>query len=126
MNQTWSDAVFIFTAVLSVLLAAGLAVGGAKKLSTDADVMTAELGRLGVSLRLARLIGLLEILGAAGLVIGLWAGPLGIAAATGLVVLMSGAVIYHVRARDTAKKTMPAVTMIVFSAAVLILRALTL
>jgi uncharacterized membrane protein YphA (DoxX/SURF4 family) len=126
MNQTWSDAVFIFTAVLSVLLAAGLAVGGAKKLSTDADVMTAELGRLGVSRRLARLIGLLEILGAAGLVIGLWAGPLGIAAATGLVVLMSGAVIYHVRARDTAKKTMPAVTMIVFSAAVLILRALTL
>lgn len=117
---------FIVTAVLSALLAVGLAIGGAKKLSTDADEMMSELDRLGVSTRLARLIGVLEILGAAGLVIGLWIGPLGIAAAAGLVLLMTGAVIYHVRARDTAKKTMPPAILLLLIAAVLVLRTATL
>src|SRR5258705_8471662 len=117
---------FIPTAVLSVLLALGFAMAGFSKLSTAADKMMAELGGLGLSTGLIRLIGALEILGAAGLVIGLWIGPLGLAATTGLALLMIGAVIYHIRARDNAKKTMPPLLLLLLSATVLALRAATL
>ena len=117
---------FIATAILSVLLALGFAQVGASKVSTAADKMVAELGRLGVSTGLIRLIGALEILGAAGLVIGLWIGPLGIAAAIGLALLMIGAVIYHIKARDTAKKTMSPLILLLLSATVLALQAASL
>jgi hypothetical protein len=73
-----------------------------------------------------RAIGALEILGAAGLVIGLLVGPLGIAAATGLALLMIGAVIYHIKARDTAKNTMSPLILLLVSATVLALRAASL
>ncbi len=117
---------FIATVILSVLLALGFAMAGVSKLSTSADKMVTELGRLGVSARLVRIIGVLEILGAAGLVIGVWLGPLSIAAATGLTLLMIGAVLYHLRARDTAKNTMASLILFLLSAAVLALRAVTL
>jgi len=117
---------FIATAILSVLLALAFAQVGISKVSTAADKMMAELGRLGLSIRLIRLIGVLEILGAAGLVIGLWIGPLGIAAAVGLVLLMIGAVIYHIKARDTAKKTMSPLILLLLSATVIALRAASL
>jgi hypothetical protein len=117
---------FIATAILSVLLALGFALAGAPKLSTAADKMAAALGRLGLSTRLIRIIGALEILGAAGLIIGLWIGPLGIAAATGLALLMIGAVIYHIKAHDSAKKTMSPLILFLVSATVLVLRAASL
>ena len=117
---------FIATAILSVLLALVFARVGVSKVSTAADKMVAALGTLGVSTGLVRLIGALEILGAAGLVIGLWIGPLGIAAALGLALLMIGAVIYHVRARDTATNTLSPLILLLFSATVLALRAASL
>jgi hypothetical protein len=117
---------FIATAILSVLLALVFARVGALKVFTAADKMVAELGRLGVSAGLVRLIGALEILGAAGLVIGLWIGPLGIAAATGLALLMIGAAIYHIKARDTAKNTLAPLILLLVSATVLALRAASL
>ncbi|HTF07338.1 MAG TPA: DoxX family protein [Asanoa sp.] len=117
---------FIAAAILSVLLALAFAFVGASKVFTAADKMLAGLGRLGLSVRLIRLIGALEMLGAAGLVIGLWIGPLGIAAAIGLALLMIGAAIYHIRARDTAKQTMSPLIMLVLSATVVALRAASL
>ncbi|SCE96825.1 DoxX-like family protein [Micromonospora viridifaciens] len=116
---------FIAAVILSVLLAIGFALASLPKMSA-ADSMVAELGRLGVSNGLGRLIGALEFLGAAGLVIGLWIGPLGIAAATGLVLLMAGAVIYHLKAHDSAKKTMPSLVLLLLSAAALALRSASL
>jgi uncharacterized membrane protein YphA (DoxX/SURF4 family) len=121
-----SKTMFIATAILSVLLALGFAMAGASKLSTATDKMVAGLGRLGISIRLMRAIGALEILGAAGLVIGLLVGPLGVAAATGLALLMIGAVIYHIKARDTAKNTMSPLILLLVSATVLVLRAASL
>ena len=67
---------------------------------------------------------LLELV--AGLVIGLWIGPLGIAAAIGLALLMIGAVIYHIKARDTAKNTMSPLILLLLSATVLALQAASL
>lgn len=116
---------FIATVILSVLLGIGFALASLPKVSA-ADNMVAELARLGVSTGLVRLIGALEFLGAAGLVIGLWIGPLGIAAAAGLVLLMAGAVISHLKAHDSAKKTVPSLVLLLLSAAALVLRAASL
>ena len=62
--------------------------------------------------------GVMEVLTAVGLVIGLRRLPLGIAAATGLVALMVGAVIYHLRAADWAGLGGPIILGLLAAAAV--------
>ena len=47
-----------------------------------------------------RLIGVAELAAAAGVVIGLWWHPLGVAAAAGMALLLLGALITHRRAED--------------------------
>ena len=56
-----------------------------------------------------RQIGLLELAGAAGVLIGLALRPLGIAAAGGLALLSLGAIATHVRAGDKPVAAAPAV-----------------
>jgi hypothetical protein len=65
---------------------------------------------LGVSPRLWRVIGTLEILGVVGALAGVakWAS-LGVAAALGLATVSLGAIIVHVRAGDRFAQTAPAV-----------------
>jgi hypothetical protein len=94
--------------VLSVLLAAlFLALGVAKllalapmrKLAADA----------GFSVRAYRGIGALEVAGAAGILLGLVVPILGGLAGTGLLLLLTGALITHVRNRDGLRELAPAV-----------------
>jgi hypothetical protein len=51
-----------------------------------------------------RLIGVAELAAAAGILIGLWWHPLGVAAAAGMALLLAGALITHRRAGDSAKE----------------------
>jgi hypothetical protein len=67
-------------------------------------------------------IGLLEVAGAAGVLIGLALRPLGIAAAAGLVLLSLGAIATHVRAGDKPAAALPAVAALALAAAVLVLQ----
>ncbi|MBE1575188.1 DoxX family protein [Amycolatopsis roodepoortensis] len=102
--------------VLSVLLAAIFAVlGVAKILRQPALVSRTE--RIGFSVRAIQGIGALELAGAAGLVAGLFWRPLGIAAAAGLVALLIGAAVSHVRAGDGIKDVAPPVWLALVSAA---------
>ena len=55
-----------------------------------------------------RLIGIAELAAAAGILIGLWWHPLGIAAAVGMALLLLGALITHRRAADDGKEMAPA------------------
>jgi len=112
---------FIAAAVLSVLLALAFAGASLPKLSGK-DAMAAQLHNLGVSAGFMRVIGALEALGAAGLIVGLWIGVLGVAAATGLALLMAGAVATHVKAHDTAKNTAGSLVLLVLGAAAAALR----
>jgi uncharacterized membrane protein YphA (DoxX/SURF4 family) len=61
-----------------------------------------------------------EIAGAAGLVIGLFWWPLGVAAAIGLILYFLGATTSHLRVRDPGWP--PAVVLAVVSVVVLVLR----
>jgi hypothetical protein len=56
-----------------------------------------------------RVIGLLELAGVAGVLVGLVCAPIGIAAAIGLALLVLGAIVFHVRASDSVADTAPAV-----------------
>ncbi|WP_199429331.1 DoxX family protein [Qaidamihabitans albus] len=100
----------IVIGVLSLLLtvaflgAAGLRIAGAPSIRA-ADA------RLGVSPALDRAIGALELAAVAGLIAGFWFRPLALAASIGLVLLMIGAVTYHLRARDPAALAAPAATL---------------
>jgi hypothetical protein len=67
-------------------------------------------------------IGLLEVAGAVGVLIGLALRPLGIAAAAGLVLLSLGAIATHVRASDKPAAALPAVAALALAAAALVLQ----
>ena len=56
-----------------------------------------------------RLIGLLELAGVAGVLVGLVWPPIGVAAAIGLALLVLGAIVFHVRESDSVADTAPAV-----------------
>ena len=55
-----------------------------------------------------RLIGVAELAAAAGILIGLWWHPLGVAAAAGMALLLLGAIIAHRKAADSVKEMAPA------------------
>ncbi|MFF7274961.1 DoxX family protein [Streptomyces griseorubiginosus] len=66
---------------------------------------------LGMSPGRYRVIGVLETAGAAGLLLGLAAVPLGVAAAAGLTVLMVAAAVVHLRRGDPPGRALPAAVL---------------
>jgi len=115
----------ILTLVVSLLLGLAFVGAGVAKLRRQEPV-TGTLEQLGVGASLQRAIGLLEVLGGAGVVLGLLVQPLGIAAAVGLLVLMVGAVGYHAKAGDSVKASAGAVVLLVVTGAVAALQVVTL
>jgi hypothetical protein len=78
---------------------------------------------VGVPLRFFPVLALLEIAGGVGLLVGIGLKPLGAAAGACLVVYFIVAIASHVRKRDLiAAHVLPAVMMLVISAAALALR----
>jgi uncharacterized membrane protein YphA (DoxX/SURF4 family) len=81
-----------------------------------------EQGRhLGFSPRNYRLLGLVQIVGAVALALGLLWEPLAIAAAAGFSLMMIGAVVTHLRAGDPAAKVSPAMIFGMASIATVVL-----
>jgi hypothetical protein len=58
-------------------------------------------------------VGFLKLLFAALLIAGIWFSPITKPAATGMAVLMLGAVSMHVKVKDPLKKALPALGMLV-------------
>jgi uncharacterized membrane protein YkgB len=69
-----------------------------------------------------RMLGAIEILGALGLLVGIWIPILGLLAAIGFVLYFLGALIAHVRSKDAAKDMGPALILLVLSTIVMILQ----
>ena len=102
---------FIAYTVVAIVLGLGLAASGSAKIRRDARV-TAGLTTAGVPLSWFVPLALLEIAGTAGLLIGIWWRPLGIAAAIGVILYFLGALIFHVRAKDAKGMPMPALLLV--------------
>jgi uncharacterized membrane protein YphA (DoxX/SURF4 family) len=90
-----APAFYILTGLLVVIL---VAAGTAKLASVERMRQGAE--RFGIPWPRYRLIGLLEMAAAAGLLVGLGWRPLGLAAGIGTGLLMVGALVFHRRAGD--------------------------
>lgn len=100
----------VATVIASVLVALVAAASGIPKaLRTPAMIEEAE--HIGLSRSGYVVIGVLELAAAAGLLGGLAVAPLGIAAAAGLVLMMIGAVVMHIRAGDPLAAMAPALVV---------------
>jgi DoxX-like family len=97
----------IAVVVLSLLLAVEFAFTGFIKILGTATAR-ANAEHLGISLRLSRLIGIAELAAVVGLLAGIAVKPLAIVAAAAVVILMAGAVGYHLKARDKVTVLLPA------------------
>lgn len=107
----------IVSATLLALLF--LAVGVPKAAAVPRTAEQAD--RFGVPRGLYRVVGVLEVLGGVGVVVGLWLPWLGVAAGAGLALLMLGAAVSHLRAKDPAKALAPAVLTLLLAAAYIVL-----
>jgi hypothetical protein len=112
---------FLMTVIVAALLALIYFVTGGLKLAETR--LSLEMGEhLGIARGMSKAVGLLEVSAATGLLVGLAIWPLGVAAGCGLVLLMIGAVITHVRAGDKARQIGPPVVLCLLAAAEILLR----
>ena len=103
---------------LSVVLAVACLVPAIAKLGAHPQ-MLASAGHFGIPWSRYRLIGVAELLAAAGVVAGLIWAPIGVAAASGMCALLVGALITHRRSGDRLQEAMPALVALATSFAYL-------
>jgi hypothetical protein len=115
---------FIAYIVLAVLVSFLLVFSGRAMLVKDKDIVET-LTRLGVPDSWYTMLALLKFAGAAGLLIGIFYRPLGVAAAIGVVLFFVGAIIAHLRVKDVKGVLVPFALLLV-SAAPLVLGLATL
>lgn len=115
---------FIVAAILSLVLAGAFAVAGGAKVTAQ-PVMVSAAQHTGFSLQSFKLIGIAEIAGALGLVVGLWVAWIGIVAALGLLVTMVSAVAVHARAGDKITGYGPPAALAALTLVTLLLRVAT-
>jgi hypothetical protein len=111
------------TVIVTLLLAALFAFSASIKLLGVTKSLAIR-DHLGVTPIQWRLIGVLELAGVAGVLVGLLWRPIGIAAAIGLTLLSIGAIAFHLRASDRAADVAPAVIGIALAAATAVLHTL--
>jgi uncharacterized membrane protein YphA (DoxX/SURF4 family) len=109
------------TVLVSVVLALMFLATAAGKLTGHAASVAIR-DHLAIPAVRWRQIGLLEVAGAVGVLIGLALRPLGIAAAAGLVLLSLGAIATHVRAGDKPAAALPAFVALALAGTVLVLQ----
>ena len=107
-----------YTAI-AILTSVIVTASGTMKVRHDPKVTTIIHDVVGVPLKFFPLLAACEFAGAAGLLIGIFWAPLGVAASIGLIVYFVGAVLSHVRVGDF-KGTGPA-TFILFLASLCLL-----
>jgi hypothetical protein len=113
---------FIAAAIVSSPFALALVASARGKLVRDPQVMKV-MTTVGVPEDKLWLLATAELAGAAGVVAGLFWWPIGVVAASGVVLCFIAAIGAHIRVKD--RKIAPALVMLVAAATVLILRAIT-
>ena len=108
---------------LSSLLAAVCLVPGVAKVFGQPRMRKAA-AHFGIPWRGYQLIGMAELAAAGGVLAGVWWHALGLAAASGMALLLIGALASHRRAGDTIKETTPALVALAIAAAYLAAAAL--
>ena len=108
------------TTILAGVLVVAFAAAGAAKLAA-VPAMRGRAAHVGFSVAAYRRIGLLEILGVLGLLVGALLPVIGALAAAGLLLLLGGAMIAHLRSGDGPRELAPALVLGLATLAFLIL-----
>ncbi|MBF6341666.1 DoxX family protein [Nocardia abscessus] len=111
---------FITYVVITMVMSVVLVVSAGAKF-TRPPRMVQQMSTLELSFTLLPFLGVAQIAGAGGLIIGVWWGPLGIAAAICLTLYFIGAVAAHVRVGDI-KGAPPAAALAIVAAVLIGLR----
>lgn len=98
------------THILAGVLILGFGLLGAAKLAA-VPAMRSRAQHVGFSVEAYRRIGVLEILAVVGLVVGAAIPIIGALAATGLILLLGGAVIVHLRNGDGLRELAPSLVL---------------
>jgi hypothetical protein len=98
------------TTILAGLLVVAFAATGVAKLAA-VPAMRAKAHDVGFSVSAYRRIGLLEVLAVIGLLVGAFVPAIGALAAAGLILLLGGAIVTHLRNRDGIREIAPAVVL---------------
>ncbi len=109
--------------VLTLLLAAVILAVAVPKVAGQAQ-MRERMAHVGVSPARTQMIGGLEVLAVAGLLLGLLWWPIAVAAAVGLTLLLIGAAGYHARAKDPIPVVLVPVVFALATAALAVLHVL--
>ncbi|MGW4093507.1 DoxX family protein [Nocardia sp. NPDC004750] len=107
------------TTILAALLAFVL-LGAGTTMTLALSFQRDTAAHLGFSVNAFRRIGALELLGAIGVLLGLTIPAVGALAAVGVVALMVGAAISHLRVRDRFAQLIPALAIAAVAVAYLI------
>ena len=108
------------TTILAGVLIVAFAAAGAAKLAA-VPAMRARAAHVGFTVVAYRRIGILEILGVLGLLVGALVPVIGALAAVGLLLLLGGAVVAHLRSGDGPRELAPALILGLATLAFLIL-----
>jgi hypothetical protein len=106
--------------ILGGLLVVAFAALGSAKLAA-VPAMRARAEHVGFSVSAYRRIGMLEVLAVLGLLVGALVPVIGALAAAGLVMLLGGAVVAHLRNGDGVREIAPAVVLGLVTLAFLVL-----
>ena len=98
------------TPILAGLMVVAFAALGSAKLAA-VPAMRARAEHVGFSVAAYRRIGLLEVLGVLGLLIGAFVPIVGALAAVGLLMLLGGACVAHLRNEDGLREMVPALVL---------------
>lgn len=113
---------FTLAAIVSIVLAVAILGSGAATL-VKVPAVVKNISSVGWAEDRLWVLAVLKILGAIGLVVGLWVAPIGIAAAIGVALYFVGAIVFHVRAEEYSMA--PPVALLVLAIAALVLRSAT-
>jgi len=108
------------TSILAGLLVVAFAALGSAKL-VAVPAMRAKADHVGFSVSAYRRIGLLEVLAVVGLLVGAVVPVIGALAAVGLLMLLGGAMVAHLRNGDGIREIAPAVVLGVVTLSYLLL-----
>ena len=102
--------------IVSLLLVASCVIPAAGKLLGHPK-MRESAGKFGISWRRYQLIAVLELVAAAGILVGLSWRPAGLLAAAGMTLLLLGALVAHRRAHDRVPEMLPALVALAIAVA---------
>lgn len=114
---------YIAAVAVSIFLAVALTFSAVGKLTKNPKVIPI-MEQVGVPADKIPWLAYIEILGAIGLIVGLFVWPIGVAAAVGVILYFVGAVIAHLRVKDSGFG--PAAFLAAVGIAALVLRLLSI